>query len=263
MGAVNIIENKWFGYQMRLYSMIKRAAVKICCMDGLYTLLNILYTVLVGVLSVGENGSGKTTLSKLITACYMPESGKVMMDGNDIRKYRKNGYLKNISVVSQNFIKYNMTLRENIAVSDTAGINDDSRIEDAAKQAGISDIAETIGGFDAELGREFGGAELSGGQWQKVAIARGIFKDAPVIILDEPTAALDPIVEYEILTDFMNISKEKTSIIISHRIGICTAADRVIVMKDGRIVGDGTHNELLNSSEEYERMWNAQAKYFA
>lgn len=214
------------------------------------------------IVIVGENGSGKTTLSKLITACYMPESGKVMMDGNDIRKYRKSGYLKNISVVSQNFIKYNMTLRENIAVSNTAGINDDTRIEDAAKQAGISDIAETIGGFDAELGREFGGAELSGGQWQKVAIARGIFKDAPVIILDEPTAALDPIIEYEILTDFMNISKEKTSIIISHRIGICTAADRVILMKDGRIVGDGTHAELLNSSEEYRRMWNAQAKYF-
>ena len=107
------------------------------------------------------------------------------------------------------------------------------------------------------------GAELSGGQWQKVAIARGIFKDAPVIILDEPTAALDPMTEYEILTDFMHISMGKTSIMISHRIGICTVADRVIVMKDGRIVGDGMHTELLNSSEEYKRMWNAQAKYFA
>lgn len=230
-----------------------------------YALKNIDLKISKGehIVIVGENGSGKTTLSKLITACYMPESGKVTMDGTDIRAYRKSGYLKNISVVSQNFIKYNMTLRENIAVSDTAGINDDTRVEDAAKRAGISDISETIGGFDAELGREFGGAELSGGQWQKVAIARGIFKDAPVIILDEPTAALDPMTEYEILTDFMHISRGKTSIMISHRIGICTAADRVIVMKDGRIVGDGTHTELLNSSEEYKRMWNAQAKYFA
>ncbi|MCH5212415.1 MAG: ABC transporter ATP-binding protein [Oscillospiraceae bacterium] len=214
------------------------------------------------IVIVGENGSGKTTLSKLITACYEPDSGNITIDGQKISDLKKNSYLKNFSVVSQNFVQYNMTLRENIAMSETGAMYDDERIKAAVKAAGVDDIADIMGGYDVQLGREFGGVELSGGQWQKLAIARGMFRDAPVIILDEPTAALDPFIEYEILTDFSEMAKDRTSIIISHRIGICSKADRIIVMKDGQIVEDGTHKELLDKGGEYCRMWSAQSDWY-
>ena len=214
------------------------------------------------IVIVGENGSGKTTLSKLITACYEPDSGNILIDGQKISDLKKKSYLKNFSVVSQNFVQYNMTLRENIAMSETDAMNDDERIKAAVKAAGVDDIADIMGGYDVQLGREFGGVELSGGQWQKLAIARGMFHDAPVIILDEPTAALDPFIEYEILTDFSEMAKDRTSIIISHRIGICSKADRIIVMKDGQIVEDGTHKELLDKGGEYCRMWSAQSDWY-
>ncbi|MGM9937217.1 MAG: ABC transporter ATP-binding protein, partial [Candidatus Ornithomonoglobus sp.] len=136
------------------------------------------------IVVVGENGSGKTTLSKLITVCYESERGYITIDGQNISDLRKKSYLKQFSVVCQNFVRYNMTLRENIAMSDTQAMQDDERLKAAARCAGVDDTAEIIGGYDTQLGREFGGAELSGGQWQKLAIARGLFRDAPIIILD-------------------------------------------------------------------------------
>lgn len=214
------------------------------------------------IVVVGENGSGKTTLSKLITACYEPERGDITIDGQNINALRKRSYLKSFSIVSQSFVRYNMTLRENLAISDIGAMYDEERIKAAAGVAGFEDTAEMIGGYDAQIGREFGGAELSGGQWQKLAIARGLFRDAPIIILDEPTAALDPIVEYEILTDFTEMTRNRTSIIISHRIGICTRADRIIVMKNGRVAETGTHKELLEKGGEYRRMWSAQSDWY-
>ncbi|MGN0182010.1 MAG: ABC transporter ATP-binding protein [Candidatus Ornithomonoglobus sp.] len=214
------------------------------------------------IVVVGENGSGKTTLSKLITACYEPEWGYITIDGQNISDLRKKSYLEQFSIVCQNFVRYNMTLRENIAMSDTKAMQDDERLKAAARCAGVDDTVEIIGGYDTQLGREFGGVELSGGQWQKLAIARGLFRDAPIIILDEPTAALDPLVEYEILTDFTEMTKDRTSIIISHRIGICAKADRIIVMKDGQIAEEGAHKELIEKGGEYSRMWSAQADWY-
>ena len=158
-------------------------------------------------------------------------------------------------------MRYSMTLRENVGISDTAKIDSDEKITSALKMAEAYDTAELIGGIDAQLGREFGGSELSGGQWQRIAVARGIFRDSPIMILDEPTAALDPLMEYEILNRFIKIAENRTAVIISHRIGICTAADRVIVMKDGEIVESGTHEELVKAGGEYSRMWQAQAKW--
>lgn len=213
------------------------------------------------IVIVGENGSGKTTLSKLITGTYSPESGAVKMDGKNIENMKHSSYIRNISMVSQNFMRYSMTLRENVGISDTAKIDSDEKITSALKMAEAYDTAELIGGIDAQLGREFGGSELSGGQWQRIAVARGIFRDSPIMILDEPTAALDPLMEYEILNRFIKVAENRTAVIISHRIGICTAADRVIVMKDGEIVESGTHEELVKAGGEYSRMWQAQAKW--
>lgn len=213
------------------------------------------------IVIVGENGSGKTTLSKLITGTYSPESGAVKMDGKNIENMKHSSYIRNISMVSQNFMRYSMTLRENVGISDTAKIDSDEKITSALKMAEAYDTAELIGGIDAQLGLEFGGSELSGGQWQRIAVARGIFRDSPIMILDEPTAALDPLMEYEILNRFIKIAENRTAVIISHRIGICTAADRVIVMKDGEIVESGTHEELVKAGGEYSRMWQAQAKW--
>ena len=118
------------------------------------------------------------------------------------------------------------------------------------------------GGLDVQLGREFGGTELSGGEWQKVAIARGLWKESDFIILDETTSALDPLVEYDILSQFIEMIKEKTSVIISHRVGICRTADKIIVMKDGRVQECGRHEELLHAGGEYARLWEAQAKWY-
>lgn len=213
------------------------------------------------IVIVGENGSGKTTLSKLITGAYTPEIGAVRIDGKNIENMKRDSYMRNISMVSQNFVRYSMTLRENVGISDTERINNDEEITSALKMAEAEETAETIGSIDAQLGREFGGSELSGGQWQRIAIARGIFRKSPIIILDEPTAALDPLMEYEILSRFIQIAEDRTAIIISHRIGICTAADRIIVMKDGEIVEEGSHEELMKANGEYFRMWQAQVKW--
>lgn len=214
------------------------------------------------IVVVGENGSGKTTLSKLITSCYEPQSGNITIDGQNVNNLKRRSYLKNFSIVSQNFVRYNMTLRENVAMSDTTAMYDEQRLDMAAGAAGFDGTADMVGGYDTQIGREFGGTELSGGQWQKLAVARGLFRDAPIIILDEPTAALDPLVEYEILTDFTEMIRNRTSVIISHRIGICTSADRIIVMKDGYVAEEGTHEELLEKGGEYSRMWSAQADWY-
>ena len=127
---------------------------------------------------------------------------------------------------------------------------------------GLKELVQGIGGIGTLLGKEFGGCELSGGEWQKVAIARGLFKDSPLIVLDEPTSALDPLIEYDILTKFLELTKGRTSVIISHRVGICRAADKVVVMKDGRVVECGTHEALKHAGGEYGRIWREQAKWY-
>ena len=155
-----------------------------------------------------------------------------------------------------------MTLKENVAIGDFLKIDDEHRINHALNFADIADIVKNIGSWDQELGLNFGGIELSGGQWQKIAIARAAFRNCSLLLFDEPTGALDLIIEYEILTRFIEMSKDKTAIIISHRVGICRIADKVIVMKSGRVVEQGTHLELLKNKGEYTRLWNEQAKWY-
>lgn len=215
------------------------------------------------VVIVGENGSGKTTLSKIISGVYEPKSGEILYDGNDIKTFERDSFYRRFSVISQDFVKYQFTMRENIGMSTPNQIHNDEKLMQSAKSANVEPIIRRIGGLDTQLGREFNGVELSGGEWQKVAIARGLNKDADIIILDEPTSALDPLVEYDILKKFIDLTEGKTSVIISHRVGLCRFADRIIVMQDGRVVGNGSHEELLRNNAEYTRIWNEQAKWYA
>ena len=214
------------------------------------------------VVIVGVNGSGKTTLSKVLTGAYHASSGTVCYDGQNVNDLSKDGLYQEISMVPQNFVHYNFTLRENIGVSDLKYMEDDERFQDIIKVMEMQELAESIGGLDSQLGREFGGRELSGGEWQKVAIARGLFRDSELMILDEPTSALDPLMEYDILTKFMELIQGKTSVIISHRVGICRSADKIVVMKEGRVVECGTHEKLQKAGGEYSRIWREQAKWY-
>ncbi len=214
------------------------------------------------VVIVGVNGSGKTTLSKVLTGTYPACSGDVCYDDQNITKMKKNGLYRDISIVPQDFVHYNFSLGENITVSDFGRREDQAGLAKVAEAVGMQELMRGIGGPKAQLGREFGGVELSGGEWQKVAIARGLFRDSSLIILDEPTSALDPLVEYEILTNFLRLIQGKTSVIISHRVGICRHADKIVVMKDGKAVEWGSHEELKKAGGEYARIWGEQAKWY-
>ena len=207
---------------------------------------------------LGENGSGKTTLSKVLLGLYPPESGKVLYDGVPAGDFAKDSFYSGISAIAQDFVSYSLSLRENVAVSDLPRLYDDDAIVSALSGAGV-DIERSL---DETMGREFGGRELSGGQWQKLAIARGLFKNSELIVLDEPTSALDPLIETEILSKFIEASEKKTAIIISHRVGLCKLVDRIIVMRNGDIVEDGTHETLLAADGEYARLYGAQAKWY-
>ena len=208
---------------------------------------------------LGENGSGKTTLSKLLLGLY-PCNG-VIYDGVAVNKLDKPSFYKTISAVAQNFTQYKLPLRENIAISDIGKLYDDEKITESLHLAGLDDLLDRVG-LDSELSMNFGGSEVSGGQWQKIAIARGLFRDSELIVLDEPTSALDPLIETEILTKFIEIAKHKTAVIISHRVGLCRLVDKIIVMKDGEIAEIGTHDELLKRGGEYTRLFTAQEKWY-
>ena len=229
-----------------------------------YALKNISLTIHKGekIVVLGVNGSGKTTLSKIILDIYPPSQGEVRYDNILASDIDKNSLYTYISVIPQNFVSYSLTLRENIAISDPGHLQDDTLIKQSLELSGLESLLNEVGSLDEQLGREFGGKELSGGQWQKIAIARGLFKTSELIILDEPTSALDPLLETEILQQFIEIAKDKTAIIISHRVGLCKLADRIIVMKDGQICEMGTHYDLIEKDGEYRRLYAAQEQWY-
>jgi ABC-type multidrug transport system fused ATPase/permease subunit len=225
-----------------------------------YALKSIDLTIRKGekIAILGENGSGKTTLSKVLLGLYPTEGGQVLYDDVPVQSFSRESLYAKVSAIAQDFAAYSLTLRENIALSDVARIDCDEDIRCALHLAG----AEHAVNLDDRMGREFGGRELSGGQWQKLAIARGLFRDSELILLDEPTSALDPLIETEILTRFIKAAQGKTALIISHRVGLCRLVDRIVVMKDGKIAETGTHNELLQANGEYARLYKAQEMWY-
>ena len=229
-----------------------------------FALKNVSFTIKRGekVVILGVNGSGKTTLSKLILGLYPPEEGEIYYDNILLDEIERESLYNHVSAISQNFVAYSLTLRENVAMSDLKMILDDSIITDTIKNVGLDELLNSNDGLEMQMGREFGGAELSGGQWQKLAIARGLFKQSEFIILDEPTSALDPIIETEILKQFIEIAMNKTAIIISHRVGLCKLADKIIVMKDGQICEIGTHSNLVTNNGEYQRLYTSQEQWY-
>lgn len=210
---------------------------------------------------VGNNGSGKTTLVKLLTGLYKVQKGEIFYGEQNINSLNPKEFYENISIVSQDFIKYEMSLRENVGISDWKRMEDTEKIRQLLKKMELPEFSDEDS-LAQPLGSEFGGRELSIGQWQKLAIARGMFKKSSMIVLDEPTAALDPIMESNILKMFLQIAKEKTAIIVSHRIGICREVDKIIVMKNGGVAEIGNHKELLEKKGEYYQLYKMQQKWY-
>ena len=209
---------------------------------------------------VGENGSGKTTLAKLILGMYLPSLGMVSVNGRMMNETTKSYLYMQSTVVQQEYARYCLSLREAVALSDLSLAQDDSRIRNALVENGLSEL----NGVDlsTQLGRDFDGIGLSGGQWQKIALARGMFRDASLVILDEPTSAFDPLIEMDTLKRFLALAQNKTSIIISHRVGLCKYADQIVVMKNGKVCETGTHAELLHKHGEYYQLYSAQSKWY-
>lgn len=210
---------------------------------------------------VGENGAGKTTLVKLLARLYDPDEGRILLDGRDLREYDLDEVRANIGVIFQDFVRYHLTAGENIGVGQIDAMDDQARIREAARRAMADEVVEELpGGYDQLIGRRFRtGVDLSGGQWQKIAIARAYMRDAQVMILDEPTAALDARSEFEVFQRFKELSDQRTAVLISHRFSSVRMADRILVMEQGRVEAAGTHEELMAEGGRYAELFELQA----
>lgn len=232
-----------------------------------YVLKNLNFTISGGetIALVGLNGAGKTTLIKLLTRLYDPSEGRILLDGHDIREYDVRELYDIYGIIFQDFGKFAFTVAENIGFGQISRIGDRQAIEEAAKQ---SDATRFIGklknGFDTNLMRIFeeNSTELSGGQWQKISVARAFFRDSDILILDEPTAALDAIAEQEIFNQFDKLRGNKTTIFVSHRLSSATLADKIIVLNYGEIVEMGKHRDLMKLNGKYAELFNAQARKY-
>ena len=210
---------------------------------------------------VGENGAGKTTLVKLLARLYDPDEGRILLDGHDLRDYDLDGLRGNLGVIFQDFMRYHLTAAENIAVGRIEARDDRPRIVQAAERSLAADVIGKLpDGYDQILGKRFQkGVDLSGGEWQKVAIARAYMRDAQLLILDEPTAALDARAEFQVFQRFKELSAGRSAVLISHRFSSVRMADRILVLADGELEASGTHQELLAQNGRYAELFELQA----
>ena len=217
------------------------------------------------VVLVGLNGAGKTTLIKLLTRLYDPTDGVILLDGRDIREYDVAALYKIFGIIFQDFGRYAVSVAENIAMSDTDAPLDMARVVRSAKEGSADEFIDTLPQkYDTALMRIFEetGTELSVGQWQKLSVARAFYSDSDILILDEPTAALDAIAEQEIYSQFDNLRKDKTTIFVSHRLSSATVADKILVIENGRLIEEGTHSELMKQGGKYAELFSTQAKRY-
>ncbi|RAJ95921.1 ATP-binding cassette subfamily B protein [Larkinella arboricola] len=229
-----------------------------------WALRNLSFTLKPGekLALVGENGAGKTTLVKLLARLYDPAEGRILLDGRDLRDYDLLDLRRNVSVIFQDYVRFKMSAGVNIAVGDIDERTNQPRIESSAQRS-LADtvIAKLPGGYEQQLGRSFGkGVELSGGEWQKVALGRAYMRDAQVLILDEPTAALDARAEYEVFQRFSRLTEGKAAVIISHRFSTVRMADRILVLEGGQLLEIGSHSELLEKNGRYAELFQLQAR---
>ncbi|HZX81062.1 MAG TPA: ABC transporter ATP-binding protein [Lysobacter sp.] len=210
---------------------------------------------------VGENGAGKTTLVKLLARLYEPDEGRILLDGRDLRDYDLDDLRGNVGVIFQDFVRYHLTARENIGVGRLEAMDDEARIREAARRALADEVIEQLPQqYEQMIGRRFNsGVDLSGGQWQKIAIARAYMRDAQVMILDEPTAALDARAEFEVFQRFKELSSGRTAVLISHRFSSVRMADRILVLGGGKVEASGTHDELMAQQGRYAELFELQA----
>ena len=210
---------------------------------------------------VGENGAGKTTLVKLLARLYDPDEGRILLDGRDLREYDIDDLRAGIGVIFQDFVRYHLTAGENIGVGQVDAMGDDARIRESARRSMADEVIASLpDGYDQLIGRRFKtGVDLSGGQWQKIAIARAYMRDAQVMILDEPTAALDARAEFEVFQRFKELSSERTAVLISHRFSSVRMADRILVLNEGRLEASGTHDQLMAEGGRYAELFELQA----
>jgi ATP-binding cassette subfamily B protein len=210
---------------------------------------------------VGENGAGKTTLAKLLARLYDPDEGRILLDGIDLKDYDLTSLRRNIGVIFQDFVRYDFILKENIGVSEIEHLDDVERIREAARRSKADELAGRMAaGYDQMLGRRFdGGVELSGGEWQKVALGRAYLRSAQLLILDEPTAALDARAEYEVFLRFSELTKGRMAVLISHRFSTVRMADRILVLQGGELIDQGTHEALVERGGLYAELFSLQA----
>ncbi|AUM73936.1 ABC transporter ATP-binding protein [Paracoccus jeotgali] len=210
---------------------------------------------------VGENGAGKTTLVKLLARLYDPDEGRILLDGRDLRDYDLDSLRSAVGVIFQDFVRYNWTAADNIAVGRIEARDDRDRVQTAARRAMADQLITKLPeGYDQRVGKLFaGGVDLSGGEWQKLAIARAYMRDAQVLILDEPTAALDARAEFEVFNRFRELSAGKTAVLISHRFSSVRMADRILVLEQGRVEAEGTHEALMSRGGRYRELFELQA----
>jgi len=210
---------------------------------------------------IGENGQGKTTIVKLITRLYDPTEGQVLLDGVDLREYDLEDLYREIGVIFQDFMRYEMTAWENIAVGKIEEVENKPLLEQAAHKSLADEVVAKLGaGYEQMLGRRFeGGVDLSGGEWQKIALARAYLRDAQLLVLDEPTAALDARSEYQVFQRFAELTAGKMALFISHRFSTVRMADRIVVLENGNIAEEGTHEKLTRMGGRYAELFELQA----